>query len=428
MDTRLPVDHRSDLASVPGGAGDATTPDSPMPRALRNITSWLAHALRAVAVVAVGLVGVSCTAPDERADAPATTIPPATSLTTATTDGFAPTTHAPGAQSTSPPTTVESRELYVAADGSDDSSGTAEDPWATLDHALDQLRAGDTLTVREGTYRERISVEANPGEPDAPIVVQAAADEHPVIYGLLWIRGPDHWVIDGINVTWDGEENDDNEHMVKITNGTGWTLQNAELWGAQSYAALLVASSGDDAPSGWTVTGNCIHDTYATNDTNQDHLVYVNTGSEATDGVVEDNLLFGADNGSGIKLGGSSEDSGGAHGVTVRHNTIVDTAQGILIAWDSSHNTITANLFAGTDAGYGHVRGYQLSGEGNVVEGNAGDDHQPFILNDEGYTGIHDGEDNVVGVDVPDGELTCDYTPQAGDYGLQVGLESMPNQ
>lgn len=298
----------------------------------------------------------------------------------------------------------------------------------TLDHALEQLGAGDTLTVGEGTYRQQISVEANPGEPDAPIVVRAAPGEHPVVYGLLWIGDPDHWVIDGINVTWDGEENDDNEHMVKITNGTGWALQNAELWGAQSYAALLVAASGGDAPSEWTVAGNCIHDTYTTNDTNQDHLVYVNTGAEPTNGVVENNLLFGADNGSGIKLGGSSGDTGGAHGVTVRHNTIVDTAQGILIAWASSNNVITGNLFASTDPGYGHVRGYQLSGEGNIVAGNAGDDHQPFILNDEGYTGVHDGEDNIVGAEVPDGESTCAYTPRAAEYGLQVELESMPSQ
>lgn len=382
-------------------------------------------------MAAVVLLAVSCSTPDDEAEreSPATRAPVTQPTTTTTTTvGTSTTSEVPVPEPTSPPTTLETRELSVSPSGSDDAAGTADSPWATLNHALDQLRAGDTLTVREGTYREQISVRANPGESDAPIVVQAAPGEHPVIYGLLWIRDPDHWVIDGINVTWDGEENEDDQHMVRLLNGTGWTLKNSELWGAQSYAALLVGAVDEDAPSEWTVTGNCIHDTYTSNDTNQDHLVYVNAGSEPTDGVVENNLLFGADNGSGIKLGGSSDDTGGAHGVTVRHNTIIDTAQPILIAWGSSDNTITGNLFAGTDPGYGHIRGYQLSGEGNVVTGNAGDDHEPFILNDEGYTGVQDGSGNVVGVDVLASEMTCDSIPRVADYGLQVELESMPSQ
>ena len=42
-----------------------------------------------------------------------------------------------------------------------------------------------------------------------------------------------------------------------------------------------------------------MHDTYASNDTNQDHLIYV---SEAFNGVIQNSLLVNSPNGRGVKL------------------------------------------------------------------------------------------------------------------------------
>lgn len=377
-------------------------------------------------------VAVSCTAPDEASTPPGTeaealpseetTSTAAASTTSTPAPSFATTTTRPEA----PSTTLAPTEFHVAPDGSDEDAGTAEAPWGTLSHAFAQLEAGDTLIVHDGVYRERISVDVEPGTAEEPVLVRAADGGEPVIQGLLWLRYLDHWMIDGINVTWD-DENDDDDHMVKLTDGDGWELRNSELWGARSFAALLVAGTTDGRPTGWRVANNCIHDTIPSNDRNQDQLIYVNTGPSPTDGLIENNLLFGAENGSGIKLGGSSQNAGGAHEVTVRNNTILDAAQGILVAWHSSGNVITGNFFAGTNEGYGHIRGYQLEGEGNVATDNGGDDHKPFILNDEGFTGVQDGGDNTAGLtlDLPEAP-TCGFTPEAG-YGLETALASMPN-
>ena len=40
----------------------------------------------------------------------------------------------------------------VAVNGSDDGPGTAERPWATINHAAKLAQAGDTVVVRGGTY------------------------------------------------------------------------------------------------------------------------------------------------------------------------------------------------------------------------------------------------------------------------------------
>lgn len=395
------------------------------------VRSHMGQVVGWTATLALVVVAISCTSPGGDPSVttfttvlttPEPTDPPATSVSPATTS-------IPTPEATAPSTTMQPLQFYVSPSGDDDNPGSEDLPWGTLQHALVQLEPGHTLTVRDGTFRERIRIDVTPGTSDQPIVVQAAPGEEPIVQGLLWLREPDHWVVDGINVTWDEEENDDEEHMVKFTDGVGWELRNSELWGARSFAALLIAASEDveGEPNGWTVTGNCIHDTFEANETNQDQLVYVNTGTEPTNGRIENNILFGAENGSGIKLGGSSADSGGAHAVTVRNNTIMDAAQGILIGWGSSGNVLTGNLFAGTDEGYGHIRGFELDGENNVAADNGGDDHEPFILNDDGYTGVQDEGGNVTGLEVLDGEPSCTFQPEGetAAFGVQTDLAEM---
>jgi len=39
--------------------------------------------------------------------------------------------------------------------GRDSNPGTVDQPWSTINHALNQLQAGDTLYVRAGSYFEK---------------------------------------------------------------------------------------------------------------------------------------------------------------------------------------------------------------------------------------------------------------------------------
>jgi hypothetical protein len=264
-------------------------------------------------------------------------------------------------------------------------------PWRTVAKGLTSLGAGDTLYVRGGTYQERIrSISIQPGTASSPVLVAAYPGERPVIEGLLWITGADHWTFDGINVTW-SSFNAPSEHMVKLTDGVGWTFKNAEVWGAKSYAGILVASTIVGEPADWAITGSCVRDTYPTNGTNQDHLIYVNNGLSAGSGLIERNVLFNATNGNGIKLGGPSSSSGGASNVTIRYNTIYNTVQNLLLAWGAHDNEMYRNLMVKVATNYGNIRGYQLDGPGNVAHDNGGGEAKQHILNDSGYVGVVDG-------------------------------------
>jgi hypothetical protein len=212
------------------------------------------------------------------------------------------------------------------------------------------------------------------------------------------MKGASYWTLDHLAVTW-ADGNLPSEHMVKMTNGVGWTVTGSELWGARSYADLLVAGTVPGEPSDWLVEGNCIHDTYASNNPNQDHLIYTNTGLTAGPGRISRNLLFNAANGNGVKLAGAAVDSGGAANVSVTENTIWNTTQNVLVGWQSFGNTISRNLLGLTGATYGNVRGYQLTGLGNVATGNVGGSARLFLLNDAGYLGVADGGDNAFPVD-----------------------------
>lgn len=71
---------------------------------------------------------------------------------------------------------------YVAENGNDTNTGSLEQPWRSLQHAADQVRAGDTVFVRGGAYREGVEVEAS-GTKRKPIRFSAYLKENVVLDG-----------------------------------------------------------------------------------------------------------------------------------------------------------------------------------------------------------------------------------------------------
>lgn len=332
--------------------------------------------------------------------------------------------HAASAKAASSPSGTV---YYVSPTGADANNGAESAPWRTVAHGLASLKPGDTLYLMGGTYVENVTSTAiRPATPDAPITVANYPGQRPVIQGLLWLANPSYWTLNGINVTWN-PANGSTNHMVKMTNGAGWTIENSELWGAHSYADLLVAGTTSGYPTNWKVANNCIHDTYASNQTNQDHLVYVNTGLTAGAGTIEHNILFNATNGEAVKLGGASSTSGGTANVLVRYNTMYNAAQSMLVAWQSTANTISGNIMGLVGTGYGNIRGYQLNGANNVATGNVGYLASKLILNDAGYVGVADGGANKFPVDPGfDSTTSCagfhPSNPATTDFGAYAGV------
>ena len=315
----------------------------------------------------------------------------------------------------------------VAPWGDDAAEGTAEAPFRTVTRGLLAVGPGDTLLLREGTYVEDVrSPRIQRGTPEARIRFANWPGERPVIQGLLWMKGASYWTLDGLAVTWNPGRLS-TEHMVKMTNGVGWRVTRSEFWGAQSFAGLLVASTVAGEPADWAVEENCIHDTQPSNDVNQDHLIYTNTGLTAGAGRIARNVLFNAPNGTGVKLGGPSPLSGGATRVTVTENTIWNTAQNLLVAWQSNDNVISRNLLGSTGPGYGTIRGYQLAGAGNVASGNVAGGATSVFLNDTGYVGVADGGGNVFPVEPAfDDTTTCAGFHPADPVAASVGRYAPP--
>jgi len=74
------------------------------------------------------------------------------------------------------PAAAGANKYADAARGSDEADGSAERPWRTIGHALTQLRAGDTLNLRGGTYYEQVRC-AIRGTAEKPIVIRSAPGE-----------------------------------------------------------------------------------------------------------------------------------------------------------------------------------------------------------------------------------------------------------
>jgi hypothetical protein len=111
---------------------------------------------------------------------------------------------------------------YVSTKGSDENSGNKEMPFHTVQKAADTARAGDTILVRGGVYREHVVLRFS-GQKGKPIILKYYSGERPVIqpgevekephgHGVLLqaeegYQNPIGWIIiEGIEIRygWDG--------------------------------------------------------------------------------------------------------------------------------------------------------------------------------------------------------------------------------
>ena len=83
------------------------------------------------------------------------------------------------------------RIYYVSTDGSDRCPGTKEQPFRTIGRAAKAARAGDTVIVGDGTYREWVDPAEGGYSDTVRITYQAAEGAHPVIKGSEVVK---NWV------------------------------------------------------------------------------------------------------------------------------------------------------------------------------------------------------------------------------------------
>jgi alpha-L-arabinofuranosidase len=78
---------------------------------------------------------------------------------------------------------------HVAKHGSDTNNGSVEKPFLTIQRAADAAQPGDTITVHEGIYRERVNPPRGGTSEEQRITYQAAPGEKVVITGAEAVTG-----------------------------------------------------------------------------------------------------------------------------------------------------------------------------------------------------------------------------------------------
>ena len=74
-------------------------------------------------------------------------------------------------------------EYFVAPGGADTNAGTRDQPFRSIQHAADVMRAGDICTIRGGIYREWVRPPRGGESEERRITYRAAAGERVVVRG-----------------------------------------------------------------------------------------------------------------------------------------------------------------------------------------------------------------------------------------------------
>ncbi len=320
-----------------------------------------------------------------------TTRPPTTERTTTTQR---PTTTQATTTTTRPATTTSSTQppsgdiVWVDANASSGGNGSQSAPYRTINQGILAVRAGETLMVKGGTYRELVNpgYRMPKGTSSARINMTNAPGERVVIQGRVILTDMDYWTFSGINVTWDNNNGSSVEHLVIMNGGVDWVWRDSEIWGAKAFSAVLVTQN----PRNFTLRGLYIHDTYPTNDTNQDHLIYCACGTGG--GTIERNLLVGSANGRAVKVGGTGSGGPSIGNVKIRYNTMVGNLgpSSIQLSFNTSNITMERNIMVGAKSYAENISVYQLNGSNNRASNNIGYESQGVIASQ-----ISDGGGNI---------------------------------
>lgn len=148
--------------------------------------------------------------------------------------------------------------FFVAVGGSDQGSGTAAAPFATLQHAVDVAAPGDEIRVRPGTYAP-IRIQDYAATADAPLVIRADTPANkPVIEGpgsgsgsVVDISGSSYIWLSGLEIRNGGDDTDGKG--VRIHSSAHVIVEDCDIHDNGHYNLLVTKSA--DYPGGAELGG-----------------------------------------------------------------------------------------------------------------------------------------------------------------------------
>ena len=267
--------------------------------------------------------------------------------------------------------------FYVASGGSDEGPGTIEEPWGTIQHALDTLEPGQRALVREGTYTQSL-VMNRAGTAEAPITVEAYPGEHPIVHpggsgsmdyplritaGAAYVRFAG-FVVEGapLHTTMNIWISDGQHNPPEPSPTHDIEISDCEIRGGVGTGIFVSPNT-----RAVQLIGNTVHDN---GDGSRQHQgIYF----QGQDGVVANNLVYHQPDGFGIQVRGNFFDRDTvvetpAHNVIVTNNTVVDNSLSGIMVENNASNVLVVNNISAFNGSFG-VRGYD-NGSGEVLPGN----------------------------------------------------------
>ncbi len=255
--------------------------------------------------------------------------------------------------------------FYVATYGDDANAGTEKSPFQTILKGVRTLTAGDTLTVKEGTYTDSLlDVIPSGTSQSQPVTVQAAPGETVVIQATTMTNGIVHFGDGRQYIIFEGFTLDGNNlaaFVVSIGDASSITVRHCEIKNSRNSGMLVFGHSHE-------FSNLDVHDN---GDDSFDHGLYITSsqtrvesssfhnhrgygihafGGEGDDNIFDSNLIHDNTTGGIVVANGERN--------TVSNNTIWNNGNGLLLISPGStvdNNTIFDNFGTSRDRGIGIV-------------------------------------------------------------------------
>ncbi len=280
--------------------------------------------------------------------------------------------------------TVVGDTYFVATDGRDTHPGTAAQPWRTIQHAADEMAAGDTVYVRGGRYRERVEAYAS-GTTNAPIVYRAFPGETAVLDGtgvvmtehdgLFELHGVSHIEVRDLGIVNSGGSGILVSYSTNIL-VCGNTTSNSVQSGVGAWRSASVHIASNEVILACNDGENeCITvDTTAGFSVHHNHVRDGGPGTQGGEGI---DIKNGSCNGSvysnyvhhlnrlGIYIDAWTRHT---YNITVHHNTVHDCPSGLTVA--SEEGGLLENVRVYNNVVYSNSYGLFVAGRWGVAPRN----------------------------------------------------------
>ena len=239
--------------------------------------------------------------------------------------------------------------------GSNSDSGTASNPYLTVEKLLSSLKSGQTGCLRAGVYQRDVEVKRG-GSFSSPITVTSYPGERATVLGRLYVN--DH----ASNVVL-SQLNLDGYNRARLpsptVNGDNVVFRDNDITNRNTSICFLLGSREYGRARGTLIERNRIHNCGQLPQTNHHHGIYV----EAADNVrITENWIYdNADR--GVQLFPDAQNT------YVARNVIDGNGQGLVVSRTSSRSIVENNIISNSIARY-NLEDFDLVGPYNVARRN----------------------------------------------------------